>query len=311
MIRSFVAQAGALLASAALAFLSIAPMAITPATAGNLNFPSNCSLTDSGGGNYTLNCGSSNPSALSCSIIGAPSAAVALNTFVSLFMSCSGGTQPYQYSWTPNLSTGASLTAPTTAAGTTTYTVTATDGANATFTQSATVTVTAGGGGGGGGGGGTGLCAQYASVLPTINATWAQAGSWLSSTSGAFGDNAVWVFRLTVPAGTPNSIGQPGRFTVSEYTGQSTFRQLTISTQACDFRAKDYTGANGPLAVSNGTTASISYAVATPFVFGPAGLTPGQTYYISVRNWQLDPTPQASCGLNSCNALMNNDPAFP
>jgi hypothetical protein len=307
MVRSFVAQAGALLASVALAFLFIAPIAITPATAGTLNFPSNCSLADNGGGNFTLSCGSSNPSALSCSIIGAPSAAVAVNAFVSLFMSCSGGTQPYRYSWTPNLSTGASLTASTTAAATTTYSVTATDGANATFTQSATVTVT--GGGGGPGGGGTGLCAQYANVLPTINATWGQAGSWQSSQSGAFNDNAVWVFRLTVPAGTPNSV-LPGRFVVSEYTGQSTFRQLTISTQACDFRGIDFTGANGPLMVSNGTTGSVSYAVATPFIFGPAGLTAGQTYYINVRNWQLDPTPQSSCGLPSCNALMNNDPAI-
>ena len=85
---------------------------------------------------------------------------------------------------------------------------------------------------------------------------------------------------------------------------------MTISTQACDFRAKDYSGVNGPLAVSNGTTVSVSYAVATPFIFGPAGLTPGQTYYVSVRNWQLDPTPQNSCPSN-CNAQMALDPALP
>jgi hypothetical protein len=86
---------------------------------------------------------------------------------------------------------------------------------------------------------------------------------------------------------------------------------MTISTQACDFRNKDYTGANGPLAVSNGPTVSVSYGVATPFIFGPAGLTAGQTYYVSVRNWQLDPTPQNSCPLTNCNAQMNLDPALP
>jgi hypothetical protein len=310
MIRSFVAQATALLASAALAFLFIAPIAMTPATAGNLNFPSNCSVTDVGGGNFTLTCGSSNPSAFGCTLIGAPSGSVALNSVQSLFMSCSGGTQPYHYSWTPNLSTGSTLPVPTTVAGTTPYTVTATDsasGSSGPFTASVTVT---GSSSDPGGGGATGLCAQYANVLPIVNATWGQPASWQSSQSGNFGDNAVWVFKLTVPQGTPTSIIN-GSFYVLEYQGPETLRQITISRSQCDFRTKDYTGANGPLAVANGTRATVYYGVGTPFLFGPAELTPSQTYYVNVRNWQLDPTPQSSCGQAACNVLMSAQPASP
>jgi hypothetical protein len=85
---------------------------------------------------------------------------------------------------------------------------------------------------------------------------------------------------------------------------------MTISTQACDFRTKDYTGANGPLAVSNGSGTQIIYGVGTPFIFGPAALTAGQTYYFSMRNWQLDPTPQSSCE-GTCNAMGENSPAAP
>jgi len=52
-------------------------------------------------------------------------------------------------------------------------------------------------------------------------------------------------------------------------------------------------------------------AVATPFIFGPAAFTAGQTYYVNVRNWQLDPSPQNSCLQTTCNALMSDDPATP
>ena len=197
--------------------------------------------------------------------------------------------------------------------------------ANAGFTQTPTIaattffTVTPSNAGGNGNqatvsvnvaGTVVGFCGQYPNVLPLLNATWGQQASWQSNASGNFGDNTVWLFKLVVPPGTPNS-SIIGRFTTAENQGPNTFRQLTISTQACDFRPKDYTGVNGPLAVSNGTTVQISYGVATPFIFGPAGLTAGQTYYISVRNWQLDPTPQSSCGQTSCNAVTNNIPATP
>jgi hypothetical protein len=150
-------------------------------------------------------------------------------------------------------------------------------------------------------------------VLPIVTVPWGLGANWQSTASGSFGDgnNTIWVFKIVVPPGTATS-SVTGRFVVSEFNGPTTFRQMTISPTACDFRTKtDRNGVTGPLAVSNGTTASVSYAVVTPFVFGPAALTAGGTYYVNVRNWQLDPSPQNSCLQTTCNALMSDAPATP
>jgi hypothetical protein len=154
-----------------------------------------------------------------------------------------------------------------------------------------------------------GFCAQYAKVMP-ITATWATQQSWHSSDSGSFGDNVIWMATLVVPPATLPSVLN-GRFTIFEYTGPATPRQISISLSPCDFRKKDYTGANGPLALGNGSTAEISYGVGVASPTGPAALTPGKTYYISMRNWKLDPTPGWSCGLPTCNAGLNDIPATP
>jgi len=226
---------------------------------------------------------------------------------VTLTATCTGGGAPTGYTWSASpaptsgfSANGGSGQTPSITA-TTFFTVTPSNaggnGNQATVSVNVAGTV-------------VGFCNQYPTTLPIVNATWGQQASFFSTANGNFGDNTVWLFKLVVPPGTPNS-AIIGTFTAAEYQGPNTFRQLTISTQACDFRQKDYTGVNGPLAVSNGTTVSISYGVATPFIFGPAGLSAGQTYYISVRNWQLDPTPQNSCGMTSCNAIMNNTPATP
>lgn len=223
---------------------------------------------------------------------------------VVLTASCTGGGAPTSYVWAGNnLPTPtATNVASTSITATTTFTVTPSNAGGNGNPASVTVNVA--------GSGTSGFCNLYANVLPIIDVTWGQQGAWYSSTSGNFADNTVWQFRLVVPPGTPNS-SVIGRFTVFEYQGPSTPRQLTISTQPCDFRVKDYTGANGPLAISNGSSAEVDYGVSVPFIFGPAGLTAGQTYYISARNWQLDPTPQSSCGMTSCNAGSNNIPATP
>jgi hypothetical protein len=305
MIRSLILRTSAAIASATLAFLVIAPVAAPLAQGKTMNFPDACSVTIDGSGNVTMTCGSPPPpGALNCFISGAPSGQIAANSTVSLSMNCTGGTPPYRYLWNPGGATSATLA--TTVAATTPFTVTATDAANATSTQSVTVTVSSGGGGGPGF---PGFCSQYATVLPIINATWGQQATWHSVDSGNFGDNTVWLFRLVVPPGTPPS-AVIGRFTVFEYAGPNTPRQLSISTQACDFRAADYTGVTGPLQVcNNGSTCEISYGVATPFIFGPAGLTAGQTYYISARNWSG--FGGSSCGQTTCNAGMNDIPATP
>jgi hypothetical protein len=157
------------------------------------------------------------------------------------------------------------------------------------------------------------LCKGFGSLLPIINATWGKQASWLSTQVGNFGDNTVWVIKLVVPVGTPNSTSS-GSFTTAEYLGPNTPRQLTISKHECDFRARDYTGANGPLTIcQDGTSCQVSYAVQTPRQAGNiAGLAAAQTYYVNVRNWSNFPPPPAyDCGQTTCNAIMNFQPATP
>ena len=226
---------------------------------------------------------------------------------VTLTATCTGGGAPTGYTWTasPAPTSGFSANAGSaqtpSIAATTFFSVTPSNaggnGNQATVSVNVAGTV-------------VGFCGQYPNVLPTVNVTWGQQGLSHSSQSGNFGDNTIWVFKLIVPPGTPNSTVF-GYFNAVEDNGPGTFRQMTISTQACDFRQKDYTGVNGPLGVSNGVSVALYYGVATPFIFGNPGLTAGQTYYVSVRNWQLDPVPQSSCGQTSCNAVMNEIPAAP
>ncbi len=222
---------------------------------------------------------------------------------VVLTASCNGGGAPTSYAWSGNgLPTPTSTNvASTSITSTTTFSVTPSNATGNGNTASVTVNVA---------GNVIGMCGQYSKTLQIVDVTWGQQSLRHSSQNGNFGDDTVWVLRLVVPPGTPNS-SVIGYFNLVEDNGPGTFRQMTISQVACDFRPKDYTGANGPLSVSNGVSVSLYYGVATPFIFGPAGLTAGQTYYINVRNWQLDPTPQTSCGQTTCNAVMNNIPATP
>jgi hypothetical protein len=158
-----------------------------------------------------------------------------------------------------------------------------------------------------------GLCKGFGTLLPILTATWGVQAQFFSMQSGSFGDNTAWVFKFVVPVGTPNSTSA-GSFTTAEFQGPNTPRQLTISKQACDFRKRDYTGATGPLALcQDGTSCQISFAVQTPQALGgTAGLSAGQTYYVSVRNWSNFPKPGAyDCGQTTCNAIMNFQPATP
>ena len=149
----------------------------------------------------------------------------------------------------------------------------------------------------------------FTAIIPNTNfatATWGQAFSTASSTAGNFGpgDTTVWVYKLTVPAGT--GFTSYGRFTISEYTEGPTPRQLSISTLPCDFRPRDITGVSGPLALcSDGTTCEVYYGVTGPSG-AAAGLTAGTTYYISARNWQSPGV--TSCTAAHCNALMTHQP---
>ena len=314
MTRSLIHASSAMLAGAALAL----SFAAAPARAATITINgSNCTWDSSA---QALLCSSNTGggSAPSGCTLSPSQSTVSAGGTVSLNASCNGGGAPTSYAWSGGSlpSTGGS-TVSTTVAATTTYSVTP---SNATGSgNTATTLVTVGStpppppppppppGDGLANCAAQGLSVVSGNAVPT---TWGTGGVWYSSQSGAFGDNAVWVFTLTVPAGTPQS-STNGYFSVAEFGGQPTPRQLTISTEACDFRAFDFSGATGPLAVcNNGTSCRVLYSVQTPtfanLFSGVAGLTAGATYYINARNSSSSGT---SCGGSNCGAVMNEYPA--
>jgi len=127
-----------------------------------------------------------------------------------------------------------------------------------------------------------GLCGQFPSTLYTEVGTSTVTAHTLYNEPPAFAWNGVWAVRFTVPP-TANA-SQTGLLDVAEFGSPATFREITLSPTACDFRANDASGNNGPLARSNGNTATITFGIgaSTP---GLPGLTPGANYYLNVRNY--------------------------
>ena len=246
----------------------------------------------------------------------APVCSITANGFASLTLTAAGSVtlaasctnSPTSYTWTgvPSPVAGASQTV--NVSTTTTFSVTATNASGTSSPASVTVTANIATPPA------SSFCGQYPNVQPTIVASWGQGGSWTTGALGGFPYNGVLVFQFTVPPGAPNSV-TAGKLAVSEFQGLATMRQVTISTQACDFRSPDYKGVNGPLTWSNGTTATVSFGVVSPDQVGAtgalAGLVAGQTYFVNVRNWSIDLN-GISCPTGSvCNAIINAQPASP
>jgi hypothetical protein len=178
--------------------------------------------------------------------------------------------------------------------------VTATDSAVPTAAQSTkSVTVTVSTGGGGSGAPANCTSQGFNVIGGPVIVPWGQGFSSLSNASGAFGDNTVWLFQITVPAGALPST-TPGAFTVAESQSLATPRQMTVSATACDF-------SSSALAKANGNTVSIHFGAGYT---GGANLTPGATYYINVRNYSQS-LHTNSCGRSSCSAIMSEQPASP
>ena len=145
-----------------------------------------------------------------------------------------------------------------------------------------------------------GLCAQEPSLLYSEVGSDHETVHSAYSESPGFAWNGAWVVRFTVPA-TAHA-GQTGFGAAAEYDGPPTFREVTISTTACDFRAADPSGANGPLARTYGMTPILYFDIAasTP---GSPGLAPGGTYYLNIRNRNGDGTISCSATQERCDAL--------
>ena len=130
-----------------------------------------------------------------------------------------------------------------------------------------------------------GLCGQYPGTLYSDVGTSNATVHSLFAEAPGFAWNGVWAVRFTVPS-TANA-SQAGNAVVAEYGGPSTYREITLSPTACDFRATDPTGATGPLGRAGSTTAILTFGIGTP---GPGGvkLQPGATYWLNVRNYYPD-----------------------
>ncbi|HSV17203.1 MAG TPA: hypothetical protein VLR71_02260 [Casimicrobiaceae bacterium] len=148
-----------------------------------------------------------------------------------------------------------------------------------------------------------GQCAQFPSAL------YSEAGSANTTVYSSFfpdlpgfAYNGAWAVRFTVPA-----TAQPGAFgslAAAEFSGPPTFREITVSQQACDFRPTDLTGANGPYGRQFGNSATLPFTIGAGNN-GLAGLAAGQTYWVNVRN--NIPGQGLSCPASQgrCNALVS------
>jgi len=146
-----------------------------------------------------------------------------------------------------------------------------------------------------------GSCSLYPNV---VIMDFPLSGTVDTTANGGFAADGIFVGRMTIPANVnPAGVGQV-RFV--EFVDGEAARQMTVSSQPCDFRgfvvasvsATDPTGTNYPIRWSNSQTPSISYQSTGPSA--NAVLQAGQTYYFNVRNvdWASG---LASCQTASCN----------
>lgn len=99
---------------------------------------------------------------------------------------------------------------------------------------------------------------------------------------------------LSVAFTVPASYAGSGALSWAEYGGSPTYRTVTLSTSACDFRAFDPTGVNGPLWKGASGIGTVPLA----------GLKVGHTYYVNIVNEYL-PTSYYTCGTaNPCNLIL-------
>jgi hypothetical protein len=194
---------------------------------------------------------------------------------ITLTATCTNS--PTSYTWTGCSSTSKTCTTTQTTPGVATYGVTATNqiGTSPLVTVQATWQQSTGG---------QNFCGPNTAY---VDITWGvpgpRNGRWLTTDYGGFPQGKIFVFKLTVPVGTPHS-GSGQVFAPAEYQGPPAPRSMTLSENQCDFSTY--------LEGVSGTAPLIMFNVG-----GPPGnsLTPGKTYYFSLRN---DNCGQASCDMS-------------
>jgi len=149
-----------------------------------------------------------------------------------------------------------------------------------------------------------GLCGQFPSALYSdVGSDNQVVYSTFFNHAPGFAWNGAWAVRFTVPSTA--SSGAFGSLSTSEFNGPPTSREVTVSSTACDFRPTDLGGASGPLGRAIGNTATLTFRIGSG-TSTVAGLTPGQTYWFNIRNYNPNSgTITCSSSQQRCDALAN------
>jgi hypothetical protein len=147
-----------------------------------------------------------------------------------------------------------------------------------------------------------GMCNQFPSALYSeVGSVGTTVYSTFVADPPGFAWNGAWALHFTMPDTATN--GQTGSLAAAEFNGPPTFREVTVSYTACDFRATDPTGVNGPFGRAVGNSATL------PFRIGSGSgttLFAGQSYYFNIRNYApVSGTITCSASQQRCDALAN------
>lgn len=235
-----------------------------------------------------------------CSIAQSPNTAsspVAAGTSVTLSASCSAGNAVTSCAWGNGISSTACSVNVIAPAATTAYSVTPSNSIGTGPTTITTVQVSTG----------TppvqfqNFCTGSDQII-TVN--WPASGQVRPGTSG-FGNQRL-AFKITVPfTFSPTlNINHVGFMRTAEVPGAAnTFREVTVSKNACDFQSGSYMwndiglGETGP---------SVSFSTNNPNGYQQTGsafnINSGDTIYFNIRN-SFNGSP--SCGSSSCDILFD------
>ena len=305
MRRSFLRQTLVVLATCAL-FLPIAlDYGVTAQAATVSVSDSSCgsyTLTDNGGGNFTLNCVPAAGGQFSVSLtasLGAPT--VSQGVTLTATPQNQGGAVTYTWGSAPagcpaitqeaGTPSKADIAAPggQTAVGPCNYTVSASDGVNPNANANRNVSWSTSGGGGGGGG--PINCSNVTGPTVTMDIPWpgdAIVHQYLTASSGTFTPDGAVVIRFTTSGAANSTAGVPGVIKGVEYQGSPVGRTGALSTQPCDFlgaNAVKLSGLGcGKASFTNNMAPSEGLTQGATTSKCAAALQSGTTYYFNLSN---------------------------